>query len=239
MHQTIGAFLPDMYIKDGLTYLVIYFPIWWFVWLVWFSSSWFKHVKNISFMLSCLYFQALAPDDLCGCGLICYPLILSEAPSVFPQTRIQTTAMTHHSNNSVRDHMKWVSGSLFISRITIMMPVHFSVTMTPLSTLSFLTPCLREECSNHLFLLWHDVCIARLGCWAARRCCLAWPSCKPITSRAKRGWHHHWVKGTGPVLRANKPTRSTATTITGTRLTTDKPITVTWATHQLGAVHLW
>lgn len=31
--------------------------------------------------------------------------------------------MTHHSNNSVRDHMKWVSGSLFISRITIMVLV--------------------------------------------------------------------------------------------------------------------
>lgn len=42
--------------------------------------------KNVSFMLSCLYFQALAPDDLGGCGLICYPLILSEAPSVSPQT---------------------------------------------------------------------------------------------------------------------------------------------------------
>lgn len=88
--------------------------------------------QNVSFILSCLYFQALAPDDLGGFGLICYPLILSEAPTpVFPKhTRIQTTAMTHHSNNSVRDHMKWVSGSLLISKITAMMPVHFSVTPT-------------------------------------------------------------------------------------------------------------
>lgn len=38
-------------------------------------------------------------------------------------TRIQTTAMTHHSNNSVRDHMKWVSGNLLISRITFMVLV--------------------------------------------------------------------------------------------------------------------
>lgn len=37
-------------------------------------------------MLSCLYFQALVPDDLGVCGLFCLPLILSEAPSVPPQT---------------------------------------------------------------------------------------------------------------------------------------------------------
>lgn len=79
--------------------------------------------------------------------------------------------------------------------------------------------------------------IQRLGCWAARRCCPAWPWCKPTTSQAKRGWCHRWVKDTGPVLRATKLTRSTATTTTDTRFTTDNPTTVTWATLQPGAVH--
>lgn len=36
-------------------------------------------------MLSCLYFQALAPDDLGGCGLFCYPSSWVKPP-LFPQT---------------------------------------------------------------------------------------------------------------------------------------------------------
>lgn len=160
------------------------------------------------------------------------------SPLCFPKhTRIQTTAMTHHSNNSVRDHMKWVSGSLFISRIAFMMPEHFTVTpITQLPVLP-LASCLCEESSGLCPLLWHVVCFARLGCWAAKRCCLAWPSCKPTTSQAKRGWRHPWVKGTGPVLKATK--HNTATTTTDIRLTMAKPTTATWATHQPGAVHLW
>lgn len=90
-----------------------------------------------------------------------------------------------------------------------------------------------------LLLHWHFVCIARLGCWAARHCCLAWPSCKLTISQAKREWHQPWVKGTGPVPRATKPTRITATTTTDTRSTTDRPTTATWDIHQLGAAHRW
>lgn len=199
-------------------------------------------------MLSCLYFQA-------------WPLMIwvGVVSSVTPHpkwsplcspkhTRIQTTAMTHHSNNSVRDHMKWVSGSLFISRFTIvflvcipnpdasaflLLPLLISLSLLPL------TPCLCEESCGPLFLLWHVVCVARLGCWAARRCCPAWPWCKPTTSQARRGWCPPWVKGTGLVLRATKPTRSTATTTMDTRFTMDNPTTATWAILQPGAVHPW
>lgn len=85
-------------------------------------------------------------------------------------TRIQTTAMTHHSNNSVRDHMKWVSGSLFISRITIMFLVcipnpdasaflcssHYSTPSPPSPDSSSLWGVLRPNpsfCSDMLFVL--------------------------------------------------------------------------------------
>lgn len=34
----------------------------------------------LCFVVPLLYFQALVPDDLGGCDLICYSLILSEAP---------------------------------------------------------------------------------------------------------------------------------------------------------------
>lgn len=79
-----------------------------------------------------------------------------------------------------------------------------------------------------------------LGCWAARRCCPAWPWCKPTTSQARRGWCHPWDKGTGPVLRATKPTRSTATITMDTRSIMDNPTTATWASLQPGAVrHCW
>lgn len=166
------------------------------------------------------------------------PLILSEAPPVsLKHTRIQTTAMTHHSNISVRDHMKWVSGSHFISRITILMPVHFSVTSF-LNSLSFpqllvsvRSPLMLSFCADMLF------CITRLGWLAVRLCCRAWPSCKPTIFQAKRGWHQPWVKGTGPVLRVTRPKHSTATTTMVTRFLMYKPTTATWAIHQLEAVH--
>lgn len=152
-------------------------------------------------------------------------------------TRIQTTAMTHHSNNSVRDHMKWVSGSLHLQN-------HhhgFNVSRCHFISLSphwfSLTPCLSEESYDCHFLLWHVVCVSRLGCWAVRRCCPAWPWCKPTASQARRRWCHPWVTGTEPVLRVSKATRSTATM--DTKFTMDNHTIVTWGILQLGVVHLW
>ncbi len=83
-------------------------------------------------------------------------------PSVpLKHTRIQTTAMTHHSNNSVRDHMKWVSGSLFISRINIMVLVCIpsswcqciSLLLPSLGSLSFpgLLVSVRSPCEESLW----------------------------------------------------------------------------------------
>lgn len=86
-------------------------------------------------------------------------------------TRIQTTAMTHHSNNSVRDHMKWVSGSLFISRITITVALicHFPLLATPPPKF-LLAPCLCEgSCHLPLYsLTCYGLCCQAglLGCEA-------------------------------------------------------------------------
>lgn len=81
-------------------------------------------------------------------------------PCPLKHTRIQTSAMTHHSNNSVRDHMKWVSGSLFISRITIMVALichsHCSASPPsppPLFLVGVLSPPPLSICSNALFVL--------------------------------------------------------------------------------------
>lgn len=86
-------------------------------------------------------------------------------PCPLKHTRIQTSAMTHHSNNSVRDHMKWVSGSLFISRITIMVALicHPHCSTSPPSPPSFLVslslvgvlspPPALTICSNVVFVL--------------------------------------------------------------------------------------
>lgn len=128
------------------------------------------------------------------------------------------------------------NGSVEVSNI---MPTHFSV--APFTQLPHphphLTRCLCEEsCRGPFFLLWHVVCVVRPGCWAVRRCCPAWPSCKPTTSQARRGWCRPWVRDTGPVPRATRLTRSTATTTTDTRFTTDKRSTATWAITQQAAV---
>lgn len=111
--------------------------------------------------------------------------------------------------------------------ISLLLPL-FSPALSPQ------TPCPEFPL---FILLWHVVCFPRLGCWAARRCCLAWPSCKPTTSQARRGWRQRWVKGTGPVLRAT--TRSMATTTMDTSHIMDKPTTATWAIHLAGPVHPW
>lgn len=115
VHQTIGAVLPDK-----LLILLLDLNFWSYIHIWWFQKP--KQIglvfqllipacKNVSFMLSCLYFQALAPDDLGVCGLFCHASYWVKHP-LFPHTLIKTSAMTHHSNNSVRDHMKWVSGTL-------------------------------------------------------------------------------------------------------------------------------
>lgn len=198
-------------------------------------------------MLSCLYFQAF--PSMIWLGVVSSVTPHPEwSPLCSPKhTRIQTTAMTHHSNN-VRDHMKWVSGSLFISRITIMVlpcvpspdaRAVFSVTPITQTSPHLLTPCLYEEFRCPLFLLWYTVCVARLDCWAVRRYCPVWPWCKPTTFQPRRRWCHPWVRGTEPVLRATKPIHSTATTTTGTKFTMDNPTTATWAICQLGAVLHW
>lgn len=162
-------------------------------------------------------------------------------------TRIQTAAMTHHSNNSVRDHMKWVSGSLFISRITIIVLMCFQtqcqcfLLLLPLfnsPSFPWLLVSVRSS-RGILFLFWHVVCVARLGCWAARRCCPAWPWCKPTTFPARRRWCHPWGRGTKPVKRATKPIRSIATTTMYTKSTMGNPTTATWAIYQKGVVHHW
>lgn len=112
MHQTIGAFSPDLYVDAGPKFLLLYPDLVWNLK----KLDLIPACKNVSLMLSCLYFQALALDDLGGCGLFCYPSSWVKPPLFPPKhTRIQTTAMTHHSNSSVRDHMKWVSGSLKIN----------------------------------------------------------------------------------------------------------------------------
>lgn len=75
--------------------------------------------------------------------------------------------MTHHSNNSVRDHMKWVSGSLFISRITIMVLVclpnpdaaaflcytHYSTPSLSRGSLCLRSAVAPSFCSDMLFVL--------------------------------------------------------------------------------------
>lgn len=195
--------------------------------------------KNVSLSL---HFQALAPDDLGGFGLFCYSLILTEAPPVLTQTHT-------HSNNGddtpfqqlcsrPYEMGQWKSPHLqnhSHNASAFLCSSHYSA---PLS-LPPLTPCLCEESRKAPFILpWHAVYfLARLVCWAARQCCLAWPSCKPTTSRARRGCHHSWVKVTGPVLKAIIHNMVTATM--GTSPIMDKPTTVTWVTHLLGPVHPW
>lgn len=156
-----------------------------------------------------------------------------------PHTHIKTSAMTHHSNSSVRDHMKWVSETSSPESESwiqcVLMLIHFSLSRytTPLAF------CFWNKSCGPLFVLWHVVCVVRLGCWVVRRCCPAWPWCKLTTSQARRRWCHHWVRGTGPVPRATTLTHSTATTTMDSRFTMDNHTTATWAILQQGAVHLW
>ena len=213
--------------------------------LVWFSSSWFAACKNFSLMLSCLYFQALAPDDLGGCGLFCHPSSWVKPPLFPPKhTRIQTKAMTHHSNNSVRDHMKWVSGSLHLQNHHHGFSVswrQFICLLVPFSQCTLLLPnsfslrgvqWTRLFCPDTLF-----VCVARLGCWVVRRCCPAWPWCKPTASQARRRWCQTWARGTEPATRASRATHTITTT--DTRFTTVNHTTATWAIPHPGAVLPW
>lgn len=134
--------------------------------LVWYSSSWFKHVKISASFCHASTFRLL--PLMIWVGVVSSIAPHPEwSPLCYPKhARIQTTAMTHHSNN-VRDHMKWVSGSLFISRITIIVllcvpspdasaflcyfhystpppsPDSMSLWGVPMPTLSALTCCLR------------------------------------------------------------------------------------------------
>lgn len=193
--------------------------------------------KNVSLSL---HFQALAPDDLGGFGLFCYSLILTEAPPRSPPNTHAFKQRRWHTIPTTLFETIW-NGSVEVSSspesqpwcqcISLFLPL-FSPALPPL------TPCLCEESHKApLILPWHAVCFARLGCWAARQCCLAWPSCKPTTSRARRGCHHSWVKVTGPVLRATTRSMATATTVTSPIM--DNPTTATWAMHLLGPVHPW
>lgn len=83
------------------------------------------------------------------------------------------------------------------------------------------------------------VYVARLGCWAVRQCCPAWPWCRPTTSQARRKWCHPWATGTGPALRASKCTHNTVTTTTDTSFTMDNLTTATWAILQPAAAPHW
>lgn len=105
---------------------------------IWSRIGDFWNLRRLVKLLVCTCKKCFTVTSLSGFGPWWFGLVWSlllfpnpdwSTPPLFSpkHTRIQTTAMTHHSNNSVRDHMKWVSGSLLISRITAMMPVHFSV----------------------------------------------------------------------------------------------------------------
>lgn len=235
--KPLGFFLPDIHVNAGHMYIYIHTDLVKFkIGLVF--QLLIPACKNVSIMLSCLYFQALAPDDLGGCGLICYPLILSEAPSVSPNTHafkprrwhtIPTTLFETIWNGSVEVSSSPESPS-WCQSISLFLPLLSSLSF-PWLLVSVRSPLASALCSDMLF------CFARLGCSAAKQCCLAWPSCKPTTSQAQRGWHHPWVKVTGPVLKATK--HSTPTTTTDIRFTMAKPTTAPWATHQPRAVHLW
>lgn len=50
-------------------------------------------------MLSCLYFQALAPDDLCGCGLFCYPSSWVKPP-LSPPPPLKHTRIQNHGDDT-------------------------------------------------------------------------------------------------------------------------------------------
>lgn len=81
--------------------------------------------------------------------------ILIEALSD-PHTRIKTSAMTHHSNNSVRDHMKWVSETSSPESESwiqcVLVPIHFTVCPVTPAPLTF---CFCNKSHGPLFVLWH------------------------------------------------------------------------------------
>lgn len=117
VHQTIGALLPDKWQILMLGLNLLYIEIGWFVKSIhWsgFSSSWFQHVKILALHCHASTFR-LWPLMI-WVGVVSSVTPHPEwSPLCSPKhTRIQTTAMTHHSNSSVRDHMKWVSGCLHL-----------------------------------------------------------------------------------------------------------------------------
>lgn len=105
-------------------------------------------LKNVSLILSYLYFQALAPDDLGGCGLFCYPSSWVKPPLLPPNTHAFKPRRWHTIPTTQYETIWNGSVDLFISKITIMMPVHFSVTPITQPPLPLLTPCLFEESSG-------------------------------------------------------------------------------------------
>lgn len=81
-------------------------------------------------------------------------------------------------------------------------------------------------------------CSSRLGCWAVRRCCPAWPWCRPTTCLGDKRRCHSMTRarGTSTTLRA---TSSSLTNHTMDTTTITSPTTATWSCPWGSAAHPW
>lgn len=99
--------------------------------VIWFSRTWFQCVKLLALCCYASTFRLL-PLMIWVCAVSSVSIHPEWTLSV-SHTLIKTSAMTHHSNISVRDHMKWVSGTYLQNQ-----HLGFSVSRraTPLSSCS-------------------------------------------------------------------------------------------------------
>lgn len=85
------------------------------------ESSWLKHTALFCHASTFRLWPPWAFGCVPSLLLVLTLTEVNSAPSHTPSPpithKIKSTAMTHHSNNSIRDHMKWVSASLFMCRI--------------------------------------------------------------------------------------------------------------------------
>lgn len=139
--------------------------------------------KNVSFMLLCLYFQALVPDDLGGCGFFFHPSSWVKPPLFPPNTHafkpwrwhtIPTTLFETIWNGSVELHLQSHRHGFSVSRCLFILLLSPLLHFTP--WLSWQVPFSALTC----------FCVTRRDCWVVRRCSPAWPWCKPTTSQARR-----------------------------------------------------